>query len=393
MRERISSISERIFEDVVSIRRYLHKHPELSFQEENTSNYISGELEKLGIPYRKGIAEYGILGVIDTGRKGKTIALRADMDALPIEESNGCDYASVNKGVMHACGHDVHSANLLGAARVLNEIKSSLKGKILLIFQLGEESFPGGAKLMLEDGLFSEHTPDLIIGMHVYPELDAGSVGFKSGMYMASGDEVHLTIRGKGGHAALPDKLTDTVLASANILTSLQQVVSRNSPPAVPSVLSFGKFIANGATNIIPDEVNISGTFRTMDEEWRARAKERISEVATSVAAAHGVSCEVNINHGYPFLVNDEKSTNWAIAKTREFLGEDKVHPLDIRMTCEDFAYYSQQYPVVFFRLGTKNPDSISVRSLHTSDFDIDERALLAGVKTMSCLAYKYLKD
>lgn len=392
MKDLIYNFTERIFEEVVSVRRHLHKHPELSFKEEQTSKYICSELERMGISYRKGIAEYGILGVIDTGREGKTIALRADMDALPIQESLDREYHSVNDGVMHACGHDVHSANLLGVARVINEIKSDLVGKVLLIFQLGEESFPGGAKLMLDDGLFREHSPDLIIGMHVFPELDAGKVGFRSGMYMASGDEIHIKISGKGGHAALPDKLTDTVLASANIVTSLQQVVSRNAPPAVPSVLSFGKFIANGATNIIPDEVDISGTFRTMNEPWRAIAKERIASVAKSVAAAHGVDCDLKINHGYPFLVNDENGTMWSVSQTQEIIGKDNVVPLDIRMTCEDFAYYSQQFPAVFFRLGTKNPNTETVRSLHTSDFDIDENALLTGVRTMSWLVYKYLK-
>ncbi|MFV0506105.1 MAG: M20 family metallopeptidase [Bacteroidales bacterium] len=391
MKEQIAKLAKKIFDDVLSIRRHLHKHPELSFEEKRTSEFICRELDNIGVPYRRGIANYGILGIIDTGKKGKTIALRADMDALPIQESNACSYRSVNKGVMHACGHDVHSANLLGTARILNELKSELKGKILLIFQLGEESFPGGAKLMLEDGLFDEYQPDLIIGMHVYPEMDAGNVGFRPGMYMASGDEVHLTVRGNGGHAALPNKLTDTVLASASLITALQQVVSRNAPPSVPSVLSFGKFIANGATNIIPSEVTISGTFRTMDEEWRAVAKERIEEIAKSVSVAHRVSCEVKINHGYPFLVNDEKSTLWAMTKTREILGDDKIHTLDIRMTCEDFAYYSQLFPVVFFRLGTKEPFSSSVRSLHTAEFDIDESALLTGMKTMSCLVCEYL--
>ncbi|TKG94820.1 amidohydrolase [Puteibacter caeruleilacunae] len=390
---RIKELSEEYFNEALAIRRHIHQHPELSFQEFETSKYIQSKLEEYGIPFKAGFVKTGILGRIE-GKKGpgKTIALRADMDALPIQETNDIPFCSVNNGVMHACGHDIHSAGLLATAKILKTLEDEIEGTILLVFQPAEESHPGGAKLMLEEGLFEDQEPDMMMALHVLPEMPAGTVGFKSGMYMASGDEIHFKIKGQGGHGALPHKVTDTVLATAQVITSLQQVVSRNAPPAIPSVLSFGKVIADGATNIIPNEVTVAGTFRTMNEEWRAKAKKRMETIATSVAEAHDTNCEFKVLHGYPVLYNDEKVTSIARTEASNLLGEDKVVDMDIRMTCEDFAYYSLKYPVTFFRLGVKSPEATKSSALHTPTFMADEQALKTAMQTLSAITLKLLQ-
>ncbi|MDP4184271.1 MAG: M20 family metallopeptidase [Bacteroidota bacterium] len=392
--QEIQQISSQIFSEVVSIRRHLHQNPELSFHEFNTSAYICSKLTEFGIPFKNGFVKTGILARIDCGSKnGKTIALRADMDALPIQEKNNAEYCSINQGVMHACGHDLHAACLLGTAKILKQLAPQLQGTILLIFQPAEEVNPGGAKLMMEEGLFAEQEPDMIIGLHVLPELETGKAGFKSGMYMASGDEIHFKVKGQGGHGALPHKLTDTVLATAHIITSLQQIVSRNAPPEIPTVLSFGRVIANGATNIIPNEVEVAGTFRTMNEPWRQKAKEQMKKLACSIAEGMGATCEFDINDGYPVLYNDEALTAKAKEAAIEILGSNNVIDMDIRMTCEDFAYYSLKHPVTFFRIGVKDPDSDKVKPLHTSEFDVDENAILTGMRAMSNIAVRLIRS
>lgn len=390
--EKINQECDAIFDEVISIRRHIHANPELSFHEYETSAFIQKKLTEYGISFKAGFVKTGILARIDGKLPGgKTIALRADMDALPIKEANKTEYCSKNDGVMHACGHDVHSANLLGTAKVLKKLENDFSGTILLIFQPAEEVNPGGAKLMLDEGLFKDIKPDAIVGLHVLPDLPAGTVGFKSGMYMASGDEIYIDVKGKGGHGALPHKLTDNVLAAANIITSLQQVVSRNAPADIPTVLSFGKLTANGATNIIPEEVKMEGTLRTMNEPWRAEAKKRIKQIAENIAQSFGAKAEVRVDHGYPVLYNDEEVTTKAKQAAQEILGADKVIDMGLRMTCEDFAYYSLDFPVTFYRIGVKNPESDTASALHTPTFDIDESALKTGVKSMVAIAIRLL--
>ena len=293
--------------EVVAIRRYLHQHPELSFKEYKTADFVENKLKEYGISNQKRIVETGIIAIIEgVNPSKKTIALRADLDALPIQEDNEVDYKSVNDGIMHACGHDVHTSSLLGVAKMLNELKSEFEGTVKLIFQPGEEIIPGGASLVIKEGGLQNPEPTAIIGQHVYPQLEAGKVGFRSGMYMASADELYVTVKGKGGHGALPQLNIDPVLIASHIIVSLQQIVSRGAHPTVPTVLSFGKVVANGATNIIPDEVKLEGTFRTMNEEWRANAHVKMKKMAESIAEGMGGSCDFEVRKGYPFLVNDD---------------------------------------------------------------------------------------
>lgn len=397
MQALIKGRSIEYFNETRSIRQHLHKHPELSFEEHETAAFVAQKLDKMGIPYKSGIAGTGIVGTIagtkETTGKRKIVALRGDMDALPIKEENQVVYQSVNVGKMHACGHDVHTASLLGAAKILNSIKDEFSGTVLLVFQPGEERIPGGAKLMLEAGALDNPKPDLIIGQHVMPSMEVGTVGFKEGLYMASSDEVFLTVRGKGGHAAMPHDITDTVLIASHIVVALQQIVSRNAHAAIPTVLSFGKIICNGAVNVIPSEVRIEGTFRTMDENWRAKAKVKITDIAQSIAGGMGAECEVEIRLGYPFLINDEPITRQAKAFAQTYLSPEKVEDMGIRMTAEDFAYYSQKFPACFYRLGTANKSKGIISQLHTSTFDIDEDALKIGTGMMAWLAYSFLEE
>lgn len=393
LKNKIKALASEIENEVLSIRRHIHANPELSFKEENTSKYICSKLDELGIEYRSGIAEYGILGVIK-GEKGagKTIALRADMDALPIVEENNLEFKSCNHGVMHACGHDIHSASLLGTAKVLNQLKSEFAGTILLIFQLGEERIPGGAHLMLEDGLFRDYTPDYIIGQHVYPELPAGEVGMRPGAYMASADEIFITVKSTGGHAALPHNTVDTVLMASQIVVSLQQIVSRFIPTQIPSVLSFGNVVCNSVMNVIPETVELQGTFRIMNEEWRYKTHDKIRAIVNGIVDGMGGECDIDIKVGFPSVYNNPELTTNSLDAARQFLGEDKVTELDIRMTAEDFAFYAQKYPATFYRLGVGYTDGTKSGGLHSPSFLANEDALKTGVETMSYLALNALK-
>lgn len=378
--------------EVIEIRRHLHQNPELSFQEFNTSKFVCGKLDEYGIEYQKGIVETGIVGLIKGNNPTKkTIALRADLDALPILEENDVTYKSVNEGVMHACGHDVHTSSLLGAAKMLNEVKDQFEGTVKLIFQPGEEKLPGGASLMIKEGVLENPSPETIIGQHVYPPLESGKVGFRSGMYMASCDELYVTIKGKGGHAALPHQNIDPILISSHIIVALQQLVSRVIPPTVPAVLSFGNIIGKGATNVIPDKVELEGTFRAMNEEWRSIAHDKMVKMAETIAVSMGGVCDFRIEKGYPFLVNDENVTNTAKTAAVQFLGKENVVDLDLRMTAEDFAYYSQVKPACFYRLGVKD-DQTPTTGLHTSTFNIDERAIETSIGLMAWIALKELQ-
>ena|ERR1035437_6434687 len=394
IKEKIKLLAKNYSSEIISIRRHLHKNPELSFEEYKTADYISEYLKNLKIPYKKGIAKTGIVAIIE-GRnpEKKTIALRADMDALPIQETNKVDYCSQNNGVMHACGHDVHSASLMGTAKILSELKNEFEGTVKFIFQPGEERLPGGASLMIKEGVLENPTPHSIFGQHVMPFIDAGKVGFRDGVYMASADEIYITVIGKGGHAAMPHLNIDPVLITAHIIIALQQIVSRNAKPAIPTVLSFGKVIANGSTNVIPDEVKIEGTFRTFDESWRVEAHKKMKTMAESIASGMGGKCEFKISIGYPVLVNEKNVTNSAKKNAKEFLGDDMVEDLDIWTAAEDFAFYSQKVSSCFYRLGVRNESKGIISPVHTSTFDIDETALETGMGLMAWLAIKELEN
>lgn len=390
---RIKQLAASYAPDIRTIRRHLHAHPELSFQEDATSAFVCSKLDEWGIAYKAGYVRTGIVAHI-YGRdpQSKVIALRADLDALPIVEENDVTYRSQHHGVMHACGHDVHTSCLLGAARILHELRDQWSGTVKLIYQPGEERLPGGASLMIKEGALDTPPASAIFGQHVFPDLEVGKVGFRPGMYMASTDEIYITVLGKGGHAALPHMLIDPVLITAHLLTALQQVVSRRARPGVPSVLSFGKVIANGATNIIPDHVVLEGTFRTMDEAWRTEAHRIMEETAQHVAQGMGGRCDIRIERGYPFLVNDEQLTEEARQAACDFLGADNVVGLEMRMTAEDFSYYSQLMPACFYRLGTRNSQKRPTSGLHTSTFDVDEESLEIGSGLMAYLAIAQLQ-
>ncbi len=392
MQNRIEQLTAQVLPEITEIRRSLHREPELSFREIKTSAFIKETLTRWGIPFKAPYVTTGLMAVIHgKGKDGKVIGLRADMDALPVTENTGLPFASVNDGVMHACGHDMHMSSLLGTLKILNELKNEFSGTVLGIFQPGEEKLPGGAGLMLEEGIFNEYKPEILLAQHVLPEMDAGTIGMRPGIYMASSDEIYLTVKGTGGHGALPEKIHDPVLMSAHILITLQQEINRRSPKGIPTVLSFGKVIANGAVNVIPNEVAIEGTFRTMDETWRNEAHEMIIRIAEGLANTMGGSCEINIMKGYPVLENNPKVTALAGDYARELLGPAKVEQLKIRMTAEDFAWFTQKYPSLMYRLGVRKPGAAKSFSLHTPDFVVDESALKTGISTMAWLAMRFL--
>ncbi|SFG90521.1 M20 metallopeptidase family protein [Pontibacter chinhatensis] len=390
--DRIKALAKAYAPDTVLVRRHIHANPELSFEEYNTAAYVKQVLGQYGIE-AESMANTGLVALVK-GRnpEKKTIALRADMDALPILEANEVAYKSKNEGVMHACGHDVHTASLLGTARILQELRGEFEGTVKLVFQPGEEKFPGGASIMIKEGVLQNPAPESIVGQHVFPLLPAGKVGFKSGMYMASADEIYITVKGKGGHAALPEMNVDPVLISAHLLVALQQIVSRHASPKVPTVLSFGKVEAKGATNVIPNEVKIEGTFRTMNEVWRKEAHQKIRKLAESLCESMGGSCDIDIKFGYPFLQNDPTVTGIARKAAEVYLGAENVVDLDLWMGAEDFAYYTQQVPACFYRLGTRNEARGITSGVHTPTFDIDETALETGIGLMAWIALQELE-
>lgn len=391
---RVQSLASEYVADTVGIRRHLHQYPELSFQEYETSRFVAGQLQGMSIPFQDGIVKTGLRATIaGINPDKKVIALRADLDALPITENNEVPYKSQNEGVMHACGHDVHTASLLGAMRILNELKSEFEGSIQCIFQPGEEVLPGGASLMIKEGVLQNPSPQRMFGQHVYPELEAGKVGFRPGKYMASSDEIFVRVKGLGGHAALPHLNVDPILIASHLVVALQQVVSRFSKPDLPTVLSFGWIEGLGATNIIPNEVVLKGTFRTFDEAWRLEAHKKMTRLAHGLVESMGGTCEFDIRVGYPFLVNDETTTQLARARAIDFLGKDQVVDLGLRMTAEDFAYYSQAVPSCFYRLGVNNAEAGITAGLHTPNFNIDERALETSIGLMAWLALEELRN
>ena len=380
--------AQEVEQQVIACRRHLHSCPELSFEEHQTADYIAAQLDAAGVAYRR-IAGTGILAQIEgEGDLKNCVVLRADIDALPIDEQTGLEFASTRAGVMHACGHDLHTACLLGVLLVAARHREMVRGTLFGLFQPGEETAPGGAAAVMTEDPFRDYRVQAFVGEHVAPELPAGSFGFRAGQYMASSDEVHLRVRGTGGHGALPHTLTDPVVAAAAMIVALQQVVSRNANATIPTVLSFGRVIADGATNIIPPVVEIAGTLRTMDETWRQKAHDRIRSVAEGVAMAHGVEVEVVIPQGYPCVVNDARLAQRARALAVQMWGEQQVVDLPLRMTAEDFGTYTRHYPALFYRLGTQRIEGDAGGGLHTSTFNPDERALRYGVAMMAALAF-----
>ncbi|MFC3200017.1 M20 family metallopeptidase [Parapedobacter deserti] len=391
MKDRIKALATQIYGKTVAQRRHLHQYPELSFEEYETSAFIKAELDELSVPYVS-MANTGLVAhIIGERPSDKVIALRADMDALPITEMPGREYGSKKPGVMHACGHDVHTASLLGTAHILQSLKAEFGGTVKLIFQPGEERLPGGASLMIKEGVLQNPVPQAVIGQHVMPLIPVGKVGFRAGKYMASTDELYVTVRGKGGHGAQPQQNIDPVVITAHIITALQQIVSRGADPKMPTVLSFGKVIANGATNIIPDEVYLEGTFRTFDEDWRKEAHTRMKKMAEGIAESMGAACDFEVRVGYPFLTNEEELTGRVRGYAGEFLGSENVVDLDIWMAGEDFAYYSQASAACFYRLGTGNAQKGITSAVHTPKFDIDEHALALSTGLMAYIALRQL--
>jgi amidohydrolase len=386
LRKQIQEEGESIFPRIQAIRRELHAHPELAFEEEQTAAVVCRELEALGIPYTKGVAKTGVVGIIEGSQPGPVLALRADMDALPIQEQNNAPYCSQVPGKMHACGHDFHTSSLLGTAHILEKFKKNLKGSIKLIFQPSEEKLPGGASVMIQEGVLKNPEVQSILGQHVMPQLDCGKVGIRSGMYMASTDEIYLTISGKGGHGALPHLTVDPVMITAQALVSLQQVVSRSADPRTPSVLTFGKVQANGATNIIPESVYLEGTFRTYDEKWRAEAHRLIRRTAEGIAEALGGKANLEIRRGYPVLFNNPELSGKIRKDISDYVGEEQVVDLDLWTAAEDFAWYTQEIPGCFYRIGTRNESRGIIHGLHTPQFDVEENALKISTGLMAWL-------
>lgn len=393
MKEEIKKLAKKYLPEIIGVRREFHQNPELAFEEVETAKRIASFLDTHQIQYTEKVAKTGIVGVIEgINPQKKVIALRADMDALPITEANNVPYKSMNIGIMHACGHDVHMASLLGTLAILNQLKDKFEGTVKFLFQPSEEQYPGGASVMIKEGVLENPSPESIFGQHVYPELKAGQVGFRSGKYMASTDEVFITIKGKGGHAALPNTIIDPILIASHLIVAMQQIVSRNAVPTLPTVVSFGKIIGNGKTNVIPEEVHLEGIIRTFDEHWREEIKKKIQELAKSIAQGMGGDCDVRIDKGYPFVYNNPELTDRAKKAAELFLGKDNVFDLDMRMTAEDFAFYSQKIPGSFYRLGVASPNADDILNLHSSTFNVDENSLKTGIGLMSWLALEELK-
>ena len=394
IKESILQKASELKEEVIRLRRHFHKHPELSYEETDTAFFISKWLEENGINYRSGIAGTGIIATIEGLSAGDNIiALRAEMDALPVTERNTTDFKSINTGKMHACGHDAHMAMLMGTGSLFNSMKDKFGGKVLLIFQPGEEKSPGGARLMIESGELDNPKPDIIIGQHNLPELVTGKVGYKTGSYMASCDEIYITVTGTGGHAALPSITTDQVyIASLLVVRLKESIKNQQTARNIPTVLGIGKISGEGATNVIPENVYIAGTFRTFDEKWRVEGINLIRSLAAETAKEFGVKIDVIIAEGYPVLVNNPKLTEKAILLSSELLGEDKVETFDIRMSSDDFSFYAALAPSLYYRIGLSRKGA-EMKKLHTADFDIDEEGLETGVANMSWLVYNFLAD
>ncbi|HEX8460358.1 MAG TPA: M20 family metallopeptidase [Segetibacter sp.] len=384
LREKIKSLAQKYEQEFIAVRRHLHANPELSYQEFETSKFVQQKLAEWNIPFEIK-ATTGVVGLIEGQNPGsRIIALRADMDALPIEEENEVGYKSLNKGIMHACGHDVHTTCLLGAAKILQELRNEWEGTVKLIFQPGEEKNPGGASLMIKDGALENPKPHGIFGLHVHPALNTGKFSFRKGRAMASADEIYITIKSKGGHAAAPHLTADTILIASHLIVSLQQIISRNNNPLTPSVLSICSIRGGNTTNVIPGEVKLKGTFRAMDEGWRYKAHELIKKQTTGLVTAMGAEADVLIDVGYPFVDNDDALTDKAWNAAINYWGSDKIEETELRMGAEDFGYYTHVVPGCFYRLGVRGEEGETIYNVHTSRFNINESAIINGIEMMT---------
>ena len=392
--EEIKSLAKKYFPQLVKIRQHLHQYPELSFQEFETSKYIQSQLKEAGIPFTTGHVKTGIVAIIQgQNPSSKTILIRGDMDALPIQENNHMSYQSAHAGIMHACGHDVHSTCVLGAAFILNETKHLWNGTIKIMFQPGEEVLPGGSSLMIKEGVLENPKVDKALALHVHPSMEIGKVGFKQGMYMASTDELYITVNGKGGHAAMPSNYVNPLLIASEMLLLINQSFMNKESlegtkgEQVPTVVAFGKIEGKGATNVIPDKVEMAGTMRTMDEAWRKNIHAHLETLVGFISEKYGITSNLRIEKGYPVLMNDVDFTKTCTASAKKYLGDTQVEELPLRMTAEDFAFITQKVPSCFFRLGTGNQARNLTSEVHTSTFDIDENALEIGAGLLAWLS------
>jgi hippurate hydrolase len=386
LKEKIKQLAKQYAPQFIEVRHHLHAHPELSYKEFETSKFVQHKLTEFGIPFEIKAAT-GVIGLIEGKNPSKKIiALRADMDALPIREENDVPYKSQNEGIMHACGHDVHTSVLLGASKILNELKNEFEGTIKLIFQPGEERNPGGASLLIKEGVLENPKPQAIFGLHVHPGLPIGKLSFRSGVVMASADEIFITVRGKGGHAAAPHTTVDTILIASHLVVALQQIISRNRNPFSPSVLSISSFQGGYTTNVIPSEVKLMGTFRAMDEEWRLKAHELIRKEAIGLVQSMGAEIDLLIDVGYPVVLNNEKLNTLATQQAEIFMGNENISETEMRMGAEDFGYYTHLIPGCFYRLGVMNTEKGITSGVHTPTFNIDESAIEIGMGMMAWL-------
>lgn len=390
LKEKIKNLAEKYSEEFIQIRRHLHAHPELSYEEYETAAFVQKKLTEFGIEWQV-MAKTGVVGLIKgKNPQKKVVALRADMDALPILEKNDIPYCSKKEGVMHACGHDVHTSCLLGAAKILNELKDEWEGTVKLIFQPGEEKNPGGASILIKEGVLENPKPEGIFGLHVHPNLPVGKFSFRGGMVMASADELYITVKSPGGHAAAPQHTRDTILAASQLVVNLQQIISRMNDPLNPSVLSITSFQGGNTTNVIPTEVKLMGTFRAMNEDWRFKAHDLIRNVCQKTGELSGTEISVEIDVGYPFVLNNESLCKNARSQAEAYAGEENVEETEIRMGAEDFAYYSHLIPACFYRLGVGNKEKNIVSGVHTPTFEVDERAIQNGIGMMAWLAVSF---
>ena len=386
LKEVITTKVSAIYEKIKGYREHLHQNPELSYKEFNTMEFVAEKLKEIGIPYEKGVAGTGIIGIIRSSKHSENqacIGLRADLDALPIQEQNTASYKSKVDGIMHACGHDVHTSILLGAAEILFELREDLEHPVKLIFQPGEEKNPGGASLLIEAGVLENPKVKEMYALHVFPEIEVGKLGMRSGLYMASCDELHLEIIGVGGHGAMPEKCINPILIGSEFIIEAQNIIHKSCPKEVPCVISFGHFDALGATNVIPERAEIKGTFRTMNEEWRGKAAILLMDLANNLENKYKGNVNLEISKGYPFLKNDEELTEKLKTKFKSFFGPENIEGLALRMTSEDFSFYSQTIPVCFFRLGVGNKEKGIIYSVHHPKFDIDSACLKTGMLAM----------
>ncbi len=386
LKEKIKSLAQQYSNEFIQVRHHLHANPELSYKEFETSKFIQSKLREFGISFEVKATTGVVATIKGKNPESRVIALRADMDALPIQEENSVEYKSKNNGVMHACGHDVHTTILLGAAKILNELKTDWEGTLKLIFQPGEEKNPGGASLMIKDGVLENPKPQGILALHVHPELQLGKLSFRKGRVMASADEIYITIKGKGGHAAAPHLTTDTILMASHLVVALQQIISRNKNPLSPSVLTISSFQGGHTTNVIPSEVKLMGTFRAMDEQWRYKAHELIKKISTELVHSMGGEIDLLIDVGYPTVDNDDALTDTAWKLADEFMGKENVLETEMRMGAEDFGYYTQQIPGCFYRLGVRNEAKGIIHGVHTPKFNIDETVIETGIGMMAWL-------